>query len=107
MFSLEELKFKWTKERKKVINTYECLVTQAAYCMEIELDLDVVKKKLYHVFEEFSSAHRVYVDELETDVDKSYLCHALNMDYIDMYAKVKDARKRVIVAKKLTDAVRK
>ena len=107
MLSLEELKFKWTQERKKVINTYECLVTQAAYCMEIDLDLDVVKKELCDVFDEFSSAHRVYVDELETDVDKSYLCHALNMDYIDMYAKVKDAKKRVIVAKKLTNAVRK
>ena len=106
MFSLEELKFKWTKERKKVINTYECLVTQAAYCMEIDLDLDVVKKELCDVFDEFSSAHRVYVDELETDVDKSYLCHALNMDYIAMYAKVKDARKRVIVAKELANAVR-
>ena len=107
MESLEVLRSNWTKERKKVINTYECLVTQAAYCMEIELDLDVVKKKLCHVFDEFSWAHRLYVDELETDVDKSYLCHGLNMDYMYMYAKVKDARKRVNVAKKLTDAVRK
>ena len=51
MLSLEELKFKWTKERKKVINTYECLLTQAAYCMEIELDLDVVMEKLYYMFD--------------------------------------------------------
>ena len=29
-----------------------------AYCMEIELDLDVVKEKLYYVFDELSSAHR-------------------------------------------------
>ena len=47
------------------------------------------------------------MDELQTDLEKSYHCHALNMDYIDMYAKVKDARKRVIVAKKLTNAIRK
>ena len=35
------------------------------------------------------------MDELQTDLEKSYHCHALNMDYINMFAKVKEARKPI------------
>ena len=70
MATLEDLNLKRSTNRMEVINTYQGLVTQAAYCMEIEFDLDVVLEKLYRVFDSFSSAHRAYVDELEMDLER-------------------------------------
>ena len=59
MESLEDLPSNCNSKRMEVINTYVCIVTQVAYCMKIDLDLDVVKEKLYYLFNEFSLAHRV------------------------------------------------
>ena len=104
MVTLEDLNLKRSTDRMEVINTYQCLVTQAAYCMEIEFDLDVVLEKLYRVFDSFSLAHRAYVDELEMDMDigtwtwKSSLCESLNLDFFNMFGKMRDAEKRVYSA---------
>ena len=73
MVTLEDLSVKYSTDRMNVIKTYQCLITQVAYCMEIELDLDVVMEKLYRVFDSFSLAHRAYVDELEMDMDMEVL----------------------------------
>ena len=113
MVTLEDLSVKWSTDRMKVINTYECLYAQVAYCMDIELDLDVVMEKLYRVFDNYSSAYMAYVDELEMDIDKSCytnkssLRDSLNLDFINMNNKMRDAEKRVNIAKKLAYAVMK
>ena len=104
MVTLEDLSVKYSTDRMDVIKTYQCLITQVAYCMEIELDLNVVMEKLYRVFDSFSLAHRAYVDELEMDMDigtwtwKSSLCESLNLDFFNMFGKMRDAEKRVYSA---------
>ena len=109
MVTLEDLSVKWSTDRMEVINTFKCLATQVAYCMEIELDLDVVMEKLYCVFDSFSSAHRAYVDELEMYKDdvKSSLCYSINQDFINMNSKRRNAEKQVNIAKKLAYAIMK
>ena len=108
MESLEVLRSNWTSKRMEVISTNRCLITQVRYCKEVGLDLDLdnMTQKLDNVFASFSSAHRAYMDELETVVDQSSHCQALNTDFLWMYGKIRDAKKQVSIANKVIASIK-
>ena len=109
MESLEILRSMWTTKRMEVISTNRCLISQVRYCKEVGLDLDLVNitQKLDNVFASFSSAHRAYMDELETVVDQSSHCQALNTDFLWIYGKIRDAKKQVSIANKVIASIKK
>ena len=109
MESLEILRSMWTTKRMEVISTNRCLISQVRYCKEVGLDLDLdnMIQKQDNLFTSFSSAHRAYLDELETVVDQSSHCQALNTDFLWIYGKVKDAKKQVNIANKVIASIRK
>ena len=106
--SLEYLRSNWTSKRMEVISTHRCLITQVRYCKEVGLDLDLdnMTQELDNVFVSFSSAHRAYMDELETVVDQSSHCQALNTDFLWMYGKIRDAKKQVSIANKVIASIK-
>ena len=108
MESLENLRSNWNSKRMEVISTNRCLITQVRYCKEVGLDLDLdnMTQKLDNVFASFSSAHRAYMDELETVVDQSSHCQALNTDFLWMYGKIRDAKKQVSIANKVIASIK-
>ena len=109
MESLENLRSNWNSKRMEVISTNRCLITQVRYCKEVGLDLDLdnMTQELDNVFASFSSAHRAYMDELETVVDQSSHCQALNTDFLWMYGKIRDAKKQVSIANKVIASIKK